>query len=157
MWAGCSALVLALDFVFGPFVQLSIFFVFPVAGAAWHRGLKYGLPMALLLPWFRLLFYSIWDAPWTWVDTGMSCLGRAVVLVAFALMTAHLRQQANEIRLLRGLLPICAHCKKIRDAHGTWHPIENYISSQTEVRFSHGICPGCLTKHYGDYQDDSSG
>jgi hypothetical protein len=148
MWLVFSTLVLVLDYQFGPFVHLSILFVFPVAAASWHRGLQYGLPLALLLPWFRLWFYSTWDAPWTWVDSGVSCLVRTAVLAAFALMTRHLRRQADQIRLLQGLLPICAHCKMIRDNQGTWHPIESYLSRHTEVQFSHGICPDCLRKHY---------
>jgi hypothetical protein len=122
MWLGFSAMVWVLDYLSGPFVHLSILFVFPVAAAAWHRGLKFALPLALVLPWFRLLFYSTWDAPWTWVDTGASCLVRAVVLAAFGIITRHLRRQADAIRLLRGLLPIRGYCKKIRDSRGTWHP-----------------------------------
>lgn len=147
MWLGFSALVLVLDYLCGPSVHLSIFFVFPVTAAAWHRGLKYGLPLALVLPWFRLLFYSTWDAPWTWLDSGASCLIRSLVLGAFAFMTGRLRRQAEEIRLLQGILPICGYCKKIRDSQGIWHSVESYISSQTDARFSHGVCPDCLQKH----------
>jgi hypothetical protein len=143
-WLAFCALALALDYLSGPFVRLSILFIFPVAAAAWHHGLRVGLPLALLLPWFRLLFYWMWEVPWTWVDSGATCLVRAVVLAAFAVVTAHLRRQADQIRLLRGLLPICAYCKKIRDNQGTWHPLESYVSSQTEARLSHGICPVCL-------------
>ncbi len=157
MWLGFSAVVLGLDYRLGPFVHLSILFVLPVAAAAWHRGLKYALPLAFLLPCFRLLFYALWDAPLIWIEAGISCLVRVVVLATIAGMTAHLRRQANEIRLLRGLLPICMHCKKIRDTQGAWEPIEKYISSQTEARFSHGLCPDCLKKYYGDVPGNSAG
>jgi PAS domain S-box-containing protein len=53
-----------------------------------------------------------------------------------------------EVRVLRGLLPICAQCKCIRDTDGDWQPIEKYVSERSEARFSHGICPGCLAKLY---------
>lgn len=150
MWLAFSLAVLILDYLSGPFVHISMFFVFPVAAAAWHRRLKTGLLLALLLPCFRLLFYPAWDTPWMWVDTGTSCMVRVVALMAFATLTRHLRRQADEIHLLRGILPICAHCKKIRDSQGQWHQIESYISSQTEARFSHGICPDCMKRFYGE-------
>lgn len=54
----------------------------------------------------------------------------------------------DKIRTLRGLLPICAHCKKIRDDQGYWTQIESYVSSHSEAEFSHGICPECVRKHY---------
>lgn len=54
----------------------------------------------------------------------------------------------KENRILRGLLPICAECKKIRDEDGNWHPIEAYIKSRTEADFTHTICPECTKKLY---------
>jgi len=62
---------------------------------------------------------------------------------------AQLRQAAQEIRSLRGLIPICAHCKNIRDDEGYWHQLEQYLTVHTEARFSHGICPVCLKQHFG--------
>lgn len=52
---------------------------------------------------------------------------------------------------LNGLLPICSHCKKVRDDHGTWKQIEAYITERSNLFFSHGICPECLTIHYSEY------
>lgn len=151
MWLGFSALVLVLDFLLGPFVRLSTLLIFPVAAAAWHKGLRYGLPLALLLPWFQLLFYAVWEAGWSWTDTAASCLIRTVVLGGFAWLIAHSRRQAEEIRRLRGLLPICGYCKKIRDDKGAWQHLETYLSSQSEARFTHGICPDCLDKMRGKH------
>lgn len=65
-----------------------------------------------------------------------------------------LEQSAKEIKTLRGFLPICANCKKIRDDKGYWTQIETYISSRTEAEFSHGICPECSKKLYGRYFDE---
>lgn len=59
----------------------------------------------------------------------------------------------KEIKTLRGLLPICSHCKRIRDDLGTWHSLEAYLRSHTEAMLSHGICPECLRKHYPDLAD----
>lgn len=60
------------------------------------------------------------------------------------------RAQA-EVRTLRGLLPVCGHCKKIRDESGQWHPIEDFISARSQARFSHGVCPKCVENHYGEF------
>jgi hypothetical protein len=49
---------------------------------------------------------------------------------------------------LTGLLPICSHCKKIRDDKGYWNQIEVYIDQHSEAKFSHGICKECVKKYY---------
>lgn len=60
-------------------------------------------------------------------------------------------EREHEIRRLRGLLPICASCKKIRDDEGCWQAIEGYIRDHSEAEFSHGICPDCARKFFPDY------
>ncbi len=55
-----------------------------------------------------------------------------------------------ELRTLRGLLPMCSKCKKIRDDKGFWERVDSYIEEHTQVTFSHGICPDCLVDLYGD-------
>jgi PAS domain S-box-containing protein len=53
-----------------------------------------------------------------------------------------------KVKILQGLLPICAGCKKIRSEAGIWTPLETYISERSEADFSHGICPECLARLY---------
>ena len=60
--------------------------------------------------------------------------------------------EAGQTRL-RGLLPICAHCKSIRDDHGHWHSVEAYMSDHTDTELSHGICPECMKKLYPEFQE----
>jgi len=57
----------------------------------------------------------------------------------------------SEIKTLRGIIPICASCKKIRDDKEHWNQIEVYIKEHSEADFSHGICPECAEKHYPEY------
>lgn len=59
-----------------------------------------------------------------------------------------LQKALNEVKMLNGLLPICAHCKKIRDDKGYWNQIEGYIQKYSDATFSHGICPECSEKFY---------
>lgn len=56
-----------------------------------------------------------------------------------------------QVKTLSGLLPICAHCKKIRDDKGYWNQLEAYLSEHSGITLSHGICPECLKEHYPDY------
>jgi len=60
-----------------------------------------------------------------------------------------LSQALEHVRRLQGMLPICSHCKKIRDDSGYWEQIESYISKHSETEFSHSICPECLKELYG--------
>lgn len=64
------------------------------------------------------------------------------------MITAHLEETRDEVKVLQGLLPICASCKKIRDDKGYWNRIESYITDHSEATFSHGVCPACTKKLY---------
>ncbi len=61
-----------------------------------------------------------------------------------------LQHALDEVRTLRGIVPICANCKKIRDDKGFWNQVEKYVSDHTEAKFSHGICPDCINVLYPD-------
>ncbi len=69
-------------------------------------------------------------------------------------LISELREALREIKELRGILPICSHCKKIRDDAGYWRQVENYIQDRTDAQFTHSICPDCLKKYYPDIADD---
>lgn len=58
--------------------------------------------------------------------------------------TRELQEALTQVKELRGLLPICAWCKRVRDDHDYWYSVEEYISARTDAQFSHGICPDCL-------------
>lgn len=66
-----------------------------------------------------------------------------------------LEKTISEIKTLRGFLPICASCKKIRDDKGYWNQIESYIQNHSDAEFSHGICPGCAKKLYPNLVDEN--
>jgi CheY-like chemotaxis protein len=66
-----------------------------------------------------------------------------------------LTRALTEVKELRGILPICGYCKKIRDDKQYWHGVEEYLTQRVDVRFSHSFCPECYEKHVkpelGDY------
>lgn len=61
------------------------------------------------------------------------------------------RKALAEIKTLRGILPICSHCKKIRDDEGYWTQIETYIQARSMAEFSHSLCKDCLKELYPDF------
>ena len=61
---------------------------------------------------------------------------------------AQLQKALDEIKILQGIIPICANCKKVRDDKGYWNQVETYISKHTQAEFSHGICPSCAKELY---------
>lgn len=64
-------------------------------------------------------------------------------------LIADLQHALGEVKILHGLLPICASCKKIRDDKGYWNQIESYIQKHSKAQFSHSMCPECSDKLYG--------
>jgi len=83
--------------------------------------------------------------------TGLQVLS-AFGMVAMVVDRVQAKAEASERRAekLEGLLPICSYCKKIRDKHDAWLPLEAYIEDRSEAEFSHGICPECFEKHRPD-------
>jgi len=72
-------------------------------------------------------------------------------------LIGQLQEALASIKTLRGLVPICAACKKIRDDGGYWNQLESYLHSHTEAEFSHGICPECARQLYGEFYDEAAG
>ncbi len=64
-----------------------------------------------------------------------------------------LREALAQVRTLRGFIPICAHCRRVRDDSNFWRQIEEYVSAHTDAFFSHGLCPDCMAKHYPEMDD----
>ncbi len=70
-------------------------------------------------------------------------------------LSASLERAMGEIKTLRGILPICMHCKRIFDDFGKWEQIEEYIRKHSHAQFSHGLCPECARSQYPeiDWED----
>ncbi len=82
------------------------------------------------------------------VDVGL--VGRSIrYAIERQKLLTQIEHSTKEIKTLRGFLPICAGCKKIRDDQGYWTQIETYISQHTDTEFSHGLCPECALRLYG--------
>ena len=77
-------------------------------------------------------------------------VGRRVVELRLTLArrVEELQRAVEKVQRLRGLLPICSFCKKIRDDRGYWEQVEVYIRDHAGVEFTHGLCPECVARHY---------
>jgi hypothetical protein len=152
-WVVLSFLDIACDYFVGPFIQFPIFYIFPVLFATWFNGPRWGLVFACLLPLTRVFFSLIWTSvPWSFLEVLINAVIRMIVFSLIVLLVdseVKRRSLLREIKVLRGILPICSFCKKIRTENNTWIPIEQYVDEHSEAEFSHGFCPDCMKDHYG--------
>jgi AmiR/NasT family two-component response regulator len=68
-------------------------------------------------------------------------------------LTQKLQQALDKVKVLSGLIPICASCKQVRDDKGYWQSVEKYLADHSDIDFTHGICPECAKKLYPEYYD----
>ncbi len=121
-------------------VLISIFTINVLYIANYHTSYQY-----------TLTFGNIWNmtlllASFMLVSVGAQHV--AHLLKAEKELSGKLKIAINEIKLLSGLLPICAICKKIRNDKGYWEQIEAYIGKHSEAEFTHAICPDCMKEKF---------
>jgi hypothetical protein len=154
VWMGTAVAILSLDFFTGPYVQVAILFVVPVALATWSHGWRWGSLVAIALPLVRLpFFYFAWRVPSSWELEALDTAVDVIVLLALVQIIDYVARQRREIQVLTGMLPICGFCKRIRDESGGWLQLERYIADRSEAKFTHTFCPECGRAHYGDMME----
>ncbi|NNE92159.1 MAG: GAF domain-containing protein [Verrucomicrobiales bacterium] len=88
-------------------------------------------------------------------ETALGRLGRRLVSqLELRQISSALAQALENVTTLEGLLPICSHCKRIRDDKGYWGRVEQYIRRHSDAEFTHGICPDCLDDQYPEIADE---
>jgi glucose-6-phosphate-specific signal transduction histidine kinase len=170
-WTGWPVIMLimvgigCIDWLTGYEIRVFAFYFIPVALAAWSFGLGATVVAAVLaaLVWFG----SDMLARHSYANPALAVWNTAILLSALlaigwaiqkirALLdaerkaTAVLRQSLAEIKVLEGILPICAQCKQIRDDGGQWQAVEVYVRDRTEAQFSHTYCPECAKRALED-------
>jgi uncharacterized MnhB-related membrane protein len=128
--------------------------------AAWKKDKIFSYILAILLPLVRGGFHFIWQEPQALssviINAPVSIL--AFCFYAYLLGRIALQKSALEkrVKVLEGILPICASCKNIRNEKGEYERLEKYVSEHSEASFSHTICPECGMKLYPFYYKDSA-
>jgi K+-sensing histidine kinase KdpD len=153
-----------LDMITGENYELFILYFLPIAGAAWWAGKRAGILLAAVsaVAWFESDVlshpaHSISVESW---DTAMRLISFLTIALALSKVKEELTREQrlntdltgamSEIKQLRGILPMCSFCRKIRDADGHWAAFERYIADHSDAQVSHGLCPSCYKKHYGE-------
>jgi hypothetical protein len=154
-WILLSLLVIYVDYITGPTIQFPIFFILPVALSSWYNGRLFGIFIGLSLSILSIYLVFLWDLNWSILEIVSNIVIRIFVLFFFAYLIDRVAKQkqqlTKEIKVLKGILPICSFCKKIRNANNEWEFLETYIKERSEADFSHGLCPDCAKKHYSEF------
>lgn len=93
--------------------------------------------------------------PWEYKDLIKNIMALGLISLAGILIHNHIYKLVEENNRLKGFLPICAGCKKIRDKNGIWHDVETFISDNSRATFSHGICNECRESLYPESTPDN--
>lgn len=111
-----------------------------------------GFGTIILILWIDEIFdlpYNLFGAnptPINWVE----CIFESVIIIISSSLIIYLTVRLlKQIKHLEGFLPVCSFCKRIR-VDEKWIPIDQYIMEHSEAELSHGLCPECAKKHYGD-------
>jgi len=128
------------------------------------------------LAWASVVFFNALIGDWIHWSVGMITASVVALVIHFHLRRVyrtqeelrfqdHLREREKEqliawlsesldnIKTLKGLIPICARCKKVRDDDGFWQQVEHYVKARSEVEFTHGICPDCGKEMMAELKD----
>jgi K+-sensing histidine kinase KdpD len=164
IWAGILALTLGIgyvDLITGYELNFFVFYFIPVGVTAWFLGLVPSVVMTVLCAtiWFiadyytgheySLYIYAIWNTVIRMVSflvVGWTLARLREILDKEQKTSQELRKVISEVKVLEGMLPICASCKKIRNDKGEWQQMEEYIGQKTNAEFTHGLCPQCGKK-----------
>ena len=142
-----------------------VLFIAAVIVSSRYAGAMAGVSAALLSV---LVFDWFFDLTPHILDFTVASVVQAVVFGSVSLLVATLEKQrrqaigsleeanrklivsVNEIKILRGILPICSYCKRIRTDEDSWEQMETYIHEHSEADFSHTVCPDCLGRFFPD-------
>ena len=153
-----AALIGALDEMTGDDIGFFVFYFVPVALAAWYVGAEWAVVVSLLSAgvWFTSdalggtlaasMSLSTWDSLIrlaAFLSIGWTTAQIRRLLDRERQMSADLARSLDEVRVLKGLLPVCAWCSKVRDESGDWQAFDTYIARHTDAEVSHGMCETC--------------
>lgn len=157
-------LIGVMDWLTGEEYDFFVFYFVPIALSAWYLGKQSGWAMALLSaviwPISDILSHRLFSPTVEMWDEFMRLVSFFIVAVALSkikkvlaaerALTNRLSGAMAEIKQLQGILPMCSFCRKIRDNQDRWVPLEKYLLDYTDAKVSHGLCPACYKKHYGE-------
>ena len=163
--ASVTALLLIglLDYFTGPQFGFFVFYYIPILFAGWYLDRKTAITYAFIatIVWWTAdslgdnIYTSDFFRYWNSFIRLLSFLLVGVLFSNFRIrldkeqkLNTELSKALSEVKQLRGLLPICASCKSIRNDKGAWEQMEDYVKEHSDAVFSHSLCPSCMEKLY---------
>jgi hypothetical protein len=151
LWIAVAVWVIWADFLADLEIAFPVTYILPVLFAANSGARSIGLGLSVAMPLARLQFDYL-SGRASAQDPLASCMIQIFVL---GLITVLVDRARRELQVLRGLLPICAWCRRIQVDGHTWLPLESYVAQHVDARLSHGLCPACHDTHFGQHTADS--
>jgi hypothetical protein len=167
-----SVLFLGLiDYLTGWEFGFFVFYFIPISFSAWNTGLRTSIIISFFsaITWYSadFLFHHTYSSPffslWNTLIRLISFLLISIFISKIAdllsnekKISENLRKAMEQIKVLRGFLPICASCKKIRNDLGYWEQLETYIRDHSEADFTHGLCEDCAQRLYPSLFTDNT-
>lgn len=145
LWTSVAAWVIWADFLAGLDIAFPVTYILPVLFAANSGARSVGVGLSIAMPLARLQFDRL-SGRASGQEPISSCVIQMFVL---GLITVLVDRARRELQVLRGLLPICAWCRRIQLDGRTWLPLESYIAQHVDARLTHGLCPTCQDTHFG--------
>jgi hypothetical protein len=153
--------ILEIDYMAFSLVQFPATYVLPIGMAAWRNKVA-AYTLSVLMPLCRFGFHFAWHS--TRSVPPLLALNLSIVALSLLFYTYLIdriaRQTAQlerKVKVLEGILPVCAECGRIRNAEGKYEGIQEYITKHSEVSFSHGLCPDCAKKLYPEFYKEKKG
>ena len=147
----CSVALVSVDFWLGPIIQFPVLFVLPVMWAAWSRGARVAILLALGFALMRFACHWYWNFPFSVSPAVINSILRAAGLMAVAVVTANIaalvRNLKRRISLLESRLEVCGECGVIREPDGKWLPLD-HAGPKSRQRI---CCPACEERRYGTF------
>lgn len=150
---GLGAGILLLDFLGSRFLLLSMLYVLPVGFAAWFAVARTAYALAFLLPIGSLVINLFLEHTSPPHYAALNSIIEITILAFVAFTCSAVRQNLElrrQVRLLEAILPVCMGCKRIRNEQQQWQTMEAYVTEHTDSVVSHGVCPECAKRLYGD-------
>lgn len=156
-----ACLIFIVDLLLPLGVAVGVLYTTLVLFSMWSPHRRFILLVAAGVSVLTVLAFSLDPGEANWMAVSNRLLSLFTIWVATVLSFLHKRDQEERERLilelqdslehiktLRGLLPICVSCKKVRNGQGYWKNIDTYVSERSEAQITHGICPDCFTHYY---------
>ncbi len=148
------------DFLTGVEVNFTLFYFIPISILAWTVSVRIAMlsSAGCVIVWAIVDYFGrpeprLWPSLWNIaIQFGIFLtLAYVVSKIRKAVeeqkrLNRELEAALAEVKMLSGLLPMCAWCRRIRDDNGDWVQLEWYVVSHSEANFTHGICPACAAK-----------